>query len=142
MEHTPEPWEVIGFQAARKPWCKVSIAKVVFDYVEECREYVADFQGVSTDKGKERAEANAARAVACVNALAGLNPEGVKDVVEALEMANLGMAASTLNAIAYEIEPSEYEKLTTTPEAKAAFFRGLAGHLREIEAALAKIKGK
>jgi hypothetical protein len=81
-----------------------------------------------------------ARAVDCMNALAGLNPEGVKDVVEALELANLGMTASTLNAIAYEIEPSEYEKLTTTPEAKAAFFRGLAAHLREIEAALAKIK--
>lgn len=30
-------------------------------------------------------EANAARIVSCVNALAGMNPEAVKDAVEALE---------------------------------------------------------
>lgn len=84
-KHTKEPWEVIGRQVARKPFCRVSIAKVVFDHVEECREYVADFTGVSTDAGIEKTEANAARAVACVNALLGLNPEAVGEAVEALE---------------------------------------------------------
>ena len=71
----------------------------------------------------ENAEANAIRAVACVNALAGLNPEAVKDVVDAaIKLANLA-------------EP-------LTPFGDAAFVvKGGGKALAKLRTALAKIGG-
>lgn len=79
--HTPEPWHygenynkaimgpiVVPHKPGRPKGRKILIAQF----------------GLYTDE-EANAEANAKRAIACVNALAGLNPEAVRDVVEVLE---------------------------------------------------------
>lgn len=68
-EHTPEPWPEPSYQNDTGP---------NDDYFDQWHEIagIADFNK----------EADAKRARACVNALAGLNPDAVKDVVEALEI--------------------------------------------------------
>jgi hypothetical protein len=60
VEHTPDKWIPVG---------KYAISVNADNTV-----------GASFDKPADRD-----KAVACVNAMQGLNPEGVKDVVEALE---------------------------------------------------------
>lgn len=65
--HTPEPW------------CKLNDCGTVGIWGPQ-GDCVAVNNGCSCDN-----EANADRIVACVNACAGLNPEAVPDVVEALK---------------------------------------------------------
>lgn len=82
MKHTPEPWR------ARKDNS--------FSYSTDIRtdigvgpkggilkgEWIAQVGYTTTEKGK----ANAERIVTCVNACAGINPEAVKDLLEALKV--------------------------------------------------------
>ena len=73
-KHTPEPWHV-------KHDTNVMTYRTINGTPIECSAFN---QNDSRDPTCERQnQANASRAVACVNALAGLNPEAVKDVVEA-----------------------------------------------------------
>lgn len=44
-------------------------------------------EGDGPNEGFDTAEANAARIVACVNACEGINPEAVKELLEALKIA-------------------------------------------------------
>jgi hypothetical protein len=71
-KHTPEPWHIGGFRP-ELPMVYGSDGQVASDCSRILR------------RSPEEQKANAERIVACVNALAGLNPEAIKDVVEALE---------------------------------------------------------
>jgi hypothetical protein len=68
-KHTPEPW-----RAPAKPGAYGFRDYTIFDDVGADRE-VCLAEGLT--------EADAARIVACVNALAGMNPEAVAELVEA-----------------------------------------------------------
>lgn len=75
--HTPEPWKLDNRDdkatvSASGLW----LATVHVDGNTTCQIHPTMSEG----------EANAARIVACVNALAGTNPEAVKGVVETLEV--------------------------------------------------------
>ena len=68
---TPEPWEVDEFRVddwrIKKP-----------DGKGGCW-WIAEVSG-----SPDNAEANASRITSCINALAGLNPEGVRELVDAV----------------------------------------------------------
>ena len=77
MRHTKEPWAA-GFYAA-------------YDVVTDGRKWIASFLGTHEDENgvplldfptDNEARANRERAIACVNALAGLNPEAVREAME------------------------------------------------------------
>ena len=73
-EHTPEPWRTIIGRAVYSD-TRNGLGNPI---------RVAAASGTSTDA----AQANAARIVACVNALAGMDPAAVGEVVAALEDAD------------------------------------------------------
>ena len=81
MTHTKEPWV---FRHERQ-------GNRVRRFIRSTTSFVGDiacaFSGTTQGRSikAEEAEANAARIVSCVNALAGLNPDAVADVVAALE---------------------------------------------------------
>lgn len=68
-KHTPEPWTGPFYRSDVGP----------------DDEYFIDYWGVD-GVGKFDNEVDAQRAMACVNACAGINPEAVPDVVEALRI--------------------------------------------------------
>lgn len=85
--HTPEPWRFDhgGIYGAE------SVHISGYDYPApngygrcSSRSYTDRVCEIVGGFDNEARNANAARIVACVNALAGLNPDGVADVVEAL----------------------------------------------------------
>lgn len=69
MAHTKEPWKLVS---------GVSTSEVISGTGRLIADVVTDDPVIGG--------ANGLRIVACVNALEGLNPEGVKDVVKALEV--------------------------------------------------------
>ena len=69
-KHTPEPWAVE--------------TELNHHIVSSDGKYIVFF---GWEQFPENYEANRARIIACVNALAGLNPEAVPNVVEALREA-------------------------------------------------------
>ncbi len=73
MTHTKEPWAV-----------EMSEAPVGAPFAWISAEPDGKYTGIAAVT-LEPAEANAARIVSCVNALDGLNPEAVADVVALLE---------------------------------------------------------
>lgn len=83
MKYTKEPWE---YQEGR------------FNYLEhgynQKGSIVAEGWLIATIEGEEILdyEANANRIVACVNGCEGFNPEAVKDMYEALEVAQTYIA--------------------------------------------------
>lgn len=79
-EWTPEPW-VIDY--ANREMFAVMDDDGIFKYLGACRP--EDFSRSKVPSAVS--EANAARIVACVNALAGLNPEAVPAMVEAIKAA-------------------------------------------------------
>ena len=82
-KRTPGKWDATGKSIFKKHWLIISAS---------CHEYVAeDCPIVPTDEQ----EANAARIVACVNALEGYNPAAVRDVVEALRSIYDSLSADT-----------------------------------------------
>lgn len=78
--HTPEPW---GVSVALSGSENDRGFDIFGDYKHIARvsPMIKDSRGNASHEGK----ANADRIVACVNALAGLNPDGVRDVVEAFK---------------------------------------------------------
>lgn len=81
-KHTAEPWEILT-----PPSNEVYIASEATGQMVAMLEY--DEERPPEDG---EVEANAARIVACVNALAGLNPEAVAWVVKQLEVCSLMLA--------------------------------------------------
>lgn len=77
-KHTPEPWEYGTFPKWQPGRSNYHVVRPQGEFPHGG--WIADF-GYPCD---DVAEANAQRAVACVNALAGINPEAVPDVVAAL----------------------------------------------------------
>ena len=77
-KHTPEPWEYGTFPKWQPGRSNYHVVRPQGEFPHGG--WIADF-GYPCD---DVAEANAQRAVACVNALTGLNPEAVPDVVAAL----------------------------------------------------------
>lgn len=87
-EHTKGPWEVY-------PAPITSRADAIMELIEQAQatDSIASHIYLLNADGKcpaitgfgPKSEANAARIVACVNALEGLNPDAVRDVVRALE---------------------------------------------------------
>ena len=77
-KHTPEPWEYGTFPKWQPGRSNYHVVRPQGEFPHGG--WIADF-GYPCD---DVAEANAQRAVACVNALAGLNSEAVPDVVAAL----------------------------------------------------------
>jgi hypothetical protein len=67
MKHTPEPWNVYDSKPKQVRICRVAEQRIE-------QEAIATFS----------TSADAWRSILCVNALAGKNPEGVVDLVEAL----------------------------------------------------------
>ena len=59
---------------------------------------------------RETGKANAARIVACVNALAGLNPDAVADVVKALEDLS-GFHTRNANGGAFDVTVDEIDSM-------------------------------
>ena len=78
-KHTPEKWIAQGF----------------YVYIED--EVIAVF--TSLTNSIEENFANAARAVACVNALEGLNPKAVRELVEAVEWTIYGDSGGDLDKL-------------------------------------------
>ncbi len=113
MNHTPEPWGI----ADRFGACNVSAS----GGRSICS--TGGYQNNSLDSGDVRIEneANAARIVSCVNALSGLNPEGVRAVVEAAR--KLSFAAQTTGGTAGRDD-------------------GLVAAIDAMEAALAKVRAQ
>ena len=68
MKHTPEPWNVYDSKPKQVRICRVGEERI-------------DQGAIATFA----ASADAWRSILCVNALAGLNPEAVSDVVEAFK---------------------------------------------------------
>jgi hypothetical protein len=87
-KHTPEPWEIAD--------TSIIAGDICIAVIEDDGGYEAPY---------EERQANAARIVACVNALAGLNPEAIKDVVEALQCFTTG--AEKLHPIHFD-EGTQY----------------------------------
>ena len=84
-DHTPEPWKYI--QSGQ-----MIFAKCVGGCGQRDSEFrLADVRGWGhlqyRKDGEQMQDANGKRIVSCVNALAGLNPEAVNGVVEALKQA-------------------------------------------------------
>jgi trans-2-enoyl-CoA reductase len=87
--HTPEPWFVCGNVSGCGVATEIGtvsgqrIASVGDHHFRASGENKFYHQ-IYANNGFEVAGANAERVVSCVNALAGLNPDGVKDVADAL----------------------------------------------------------
>jgi hypothetical protein len=77
-QHTPGPWTVYKEQMVLgkppKNWRPTQSEP----------EYIVTQTRLYTSPDRETANANAARIVACVNACEGLNPEAVRELLEAL----------------------------------------------------------
>ena len=67
MKHTKEPWRI------EDRWNILSGERLV----SNCGGFSSNVKPVA-----EENEANAKRIIACVNALEGLNPEGIKDIAD------------------------------------------------------------
>jgi len=82
--HTPEPWQCI-----QKETCLFIYgpdSKVVTDFPgNEGTEYQTELIALPYGCGEGTQNANSERIVACVNALAGMNPAAVAGLVEAAE---------------------------------------------------------
>lgn len=97
QKHTPEPW---GLAGRYEPESEIvgsdgyevaEVAEMAISpswQAENPDVHWGCYEGESfVERSDDEVAANAARIVACVNALAGLNPEAVRDVVEALKTA-------------------------------------------------------
>ena len=104
MSHTPEPWWVAGHQ------------------IEAKEERVADCQ--PTGAWLDHVEANARRAVACVNALAGWETEALEAGAVA-ELVAAAEAATEIARFAWVMHPTVSEEMA----------------LDRLEAALLAVKG-
>jgi hypothetical protein len=80
--HATEPWEICG---ATHIWSPIGKANVASCSEPRGQSYVGYESPRYATGGLHEAATNAKRIVACVNALAGLNPEALSDVVKALE---------------------------------------------------------
>jgi hypothetical protein len=129
-KHSPEPWTTGGS----------AYPKTIYaEHIPMARTENGD--GLDWIPGERclfesTAKANAARIVACVNALSGLNPEAVKDVVakfsallESIESADSHVHRSAKNANACFIDTRTWEG-------------DILGRASEARAALAKLKGE
>ena len=74
-KHTKEPWRVIKIGSSEHPVVRAEELDIC-----DCWDH-----GNNMVPGKLEGEANAQRIVDCVNALEGLNPAAIKEVVKALE---------------------------------------------------------
>ena len=72
LKHSPEPWTWSGHHE----WIEI------YDEADGCVSHFANEEGIEGVTDLDRA--NAARIVACVNALGGLNPEGVRPLAKAV----------------------------------------------------------
>ncbi len=86
VKHTPEPWakynrtDIFAQESSDGEQALDDDGFQVADFLIDNPLYAS-----GKSLGFEEQKANAERCVACVNALAGYNPEAVKGVVEALE---------------------------------------------------------
>jgi hypothetical protein len=85
-KHTPEPWHV-GCQNDY-PFIINQPPRPSTDDIVDIPDVIVIAKPAEIPGNAATVVANAERIVACVNALAGLNPEAIKDVVEALEAVN------------------------------------------------------
>ena len=112
-KHTAEPWRKVRSQDRLNPH-DIGIARDGIQAVlAEC---YAEFHAKGDVRPAE-CEANAARIVACVNALAGLNPEAVPALVEAAEAVD---GAFTTWLAEYATGPDEGRALRSITALRAA----------------------
>lgn len=78
VKHTPEPWKL-----AETVRLNIDSARLIRTEQEGIEHGAVCCFNIGSEG--EIAAANAARIVACVNALAGLNPEAVKDTIKAFD---------------------------------------------------------
>ena len=97
MKHTKEPWYIEGYEIPSKDSLPVVIGGVL----------------------GSTAQANAYRIVSCVNALEGLNPEGIKELIEITRM------------ILRQLEACGYGGSNVATENK---------HIKRLQSALEKVK--
>lgn len=79
-EHTPEPWESVKALSGSENDRGFNIYGGA-QFIGRVSPMIKDKRGNASEEGI----ANADRIVACVNACAGINPEAVPDVLEALK---------------------------------------------------------
>lgn len=120
-EHTKGPWHIGNSGFSHGTQFEIRAMRGVDDL------YITGI--VWGDDGDEEylpsyteAEANAARIVACVNALEGYNPDAVRDVVEALRQAD---AALNSMAALVEAEWRDHDKAMTRHDNDVRAFREL-----------------
>jgi hypothetical protein len=82
-KHTPEPWHV-GCQNDA-PFIINQPPRPSTDDIVDIPDVIVIAKPAEIPGNAATVVANAERIVACVNALAGLNPEAIKDAVEVLE---------------------------------------------------------
>jgi hypothetical protein len=123
-KHSPEPWTTGGSAYPRTIYSEcVPMARTDNG---DCLDWLPSKRNLFESTG----QANAARIVACVNTLAGLNPEAVKDVVAELEMDSLWI--SNLIGDINAGRPLRSQRIK----------EGLTIRQEKIRAALAKLKGE
>lgn len=98
-QHTPEPWRVEDRRHAPLKNIRIlaglhEIGEVsdVHQRDQRCGGFEPRTGTIGADAVDALGIANAARIVACVNALAGLNPEAVRGLIEATEKASVKMS--------------------------------------------------
>ena len=132
-KHTPEPWEATAMSYYYCDECneefQLHAIALGCEHEDELRGWDLKPKVFVVDQGDYFAlnRANAARIVACVNALAGLNPEAVRELVQAAK-----------NASAFSLSPTFDAKATYTRR-KSSDWESLK---RALRAALAKLEGK
>lgn len=128
-KHTPEPWRAGCDDEETEEANVIMAGNIVVARVEDDEQIRRKHNKGKVEKAGSTAaadsldevDANARRIVACVNALAGLNPEAVKDVVD--EISNIAFTC-------------EMTKCSTAGDGDA-MLKAVAADLR---AALAKLK--
>lgn len=91
-KHTPEPWEATAMSYYYCDECneefQLHAIALGCEHEDELRGWDLKPKVFVVDQGDYFAlnRANAARIVACVNALAGLNPEAVRELVKAAKL--------------------------------------------------------
>lgn len=80
---TPEPWEIVMEWRSEGIYCIGIRSKTTKDYVCQIERHLTKEAGITFPNGGPDGP-DAKRLFSCINALAGLNPEGVRELVEAV----------------------------------------------------------
>ena len=128
--HTPEPW----YQDGRGPRSSGRIpifAPTIGGLGQKSSVSIASASQLGMAGSPGAQQANADRIIACVNACAGINPEAVPELLEALEMA---MPYLERAPKFYKFQRAGREFWPNREEAEGCFFKALA--------AIAKARGQ